>query len=652
MRSIHIRRALASVAAIAALAAALTPTANAAEPHKPAPLPGSHPDRATTESDTGQIPAATHLIARLYLGPRDPDGLDAFLTAVTTPTNPRYRHFLTPAQYERRFGLTPSARHRITQWLTSAHLRVTAKSPHYLQVSGTEGDFARAMGTSIHRYAGSGGTVQSPAGDVRVPASLSRDARAVEGLSFNVPATAQPLSHPEPHTSGQRVCSSYFGERPAPALPKAYGKTQTYAPCPYTARQLRRAYGVTASGASGKGRTIAIVGAYGSATAEQDANSYATLTGDQPFQSGQYRERVSPSDWNVTKACAPPTSWAGEQALDVDMAHGYAPDADILYAGANSCLDADLMDAESYVIDHRAADVISNSWAEVIHTSRPHLTPAVIKAWNLLFRQAAAEGIGVYFAAGDCGDQSPGAASGGFNCDPNTTQPQADFPSGSPWVTSVGATTLATTKDGGYAWETSMGDDLSILSPQDTAWEPIPGLFAFGSGGGPSDFSRPWYQRDTVPESFAHDHRVTPDISMEGDGALPVLIGRTDSGRFETVGYGGTSAATPAFAALQADAEQLSGHTLGFANPLLYMLRSAGVFHDIRDLSRPTAVIRDMGPNAGTYRFLLYTLGHDYGLKATKGYDMSTGLGSPAPAYLEWFRRHSGRPRRAPRPPR
>lgn len=209
-------------------------------------------------------------------------------------------------------------------------------------------------------------------------------------------------------------------------------------------------------------------------------------------------------------------------------------------------------------------------------------------------------------------------------------------------MTSVGGTTLATTKDGGYSWETSMGDNLSIQTPDSTGWEPLPGLFTFGGGGGPSDFEQPWYQRGTVPRSLAHGHRTTPDISMEGDGAIPVAIGYTLSGRFETVGYGGTSASAPAFAALQADAEQLSGHTLGFANPLLYAMRSTGAFHDIQDPTRPTAVIRDMGPDAGTYRYLLYTLGHDYGLRATKGYDLSSGLGSPAPSYLGRFRRHSG----------
>ncbi|MFD4880188.1 protease pro-enzyme activation domain-containing protein [Streptomyces sp. NPDC058420] len=639
----RIRLALTVTTALTAFLGAFAPTAGAAAPPGPVTVAGSHPDHLTAARDAGRIPAATTLTAHLYLGTRDPNGLDAFLTAVTTPTSPRYRHYLTPTQYERRFGVAPGTRTRITQWLTDARLRITEDTPHYLQLTGSEAHFAQALSTTIHRYDTSTGTVQAPADDIRVPASLAQDAKSVDGLSFDLPAAARPLGQVEHHADTDRAeCSAYFGERPATALPPAFGRTQTFAPCPYTPPLLRRAYGVTASGATGRGRTIAIVGAYGSPTSEQDANTYATATGDRAFRPGQYRERVDPSDWNITKACAPPTSWAGEQALDVEMAHGYAPDAGVLYVGANSCLDTDLMGAESYVIDHHAADIISNSWAEVIHTSAPHLTPALLDAWNTLFRQAAAEGIGTYFAAGDCGDQSPDATPGGLNCDPNTTRAQADFPSGSPWVTSVGGTTLATTKDGGYSWETSMGDNLSIQTPDSTGWEPLPGLFTFGGGGGPSDFEQPWYQRGTVPRSLAHGHRTTPDISMEGDGAIPVAIGYTLSGRFETVGYGGTSASAPAFAALQADAEQLSGHTLGFANPLLYAMRSTGAFHDIQDPTRPTAVIRDMGPDAGTYRYLLYTLGHDYGLRATKGYDLSSGLGSPAPSYLGRFRRHSG----------
>ena len=57
------------------------------------------------------------------------------------------------------------------------------------------------------------------------------------------------------------------------------------------------------------------------------------------------------------------------QSLDVDMAHGLAPDANVLYVGANSCNDNDLLAAEAYVVDNHAADVVSNSWGTIMHTS-------------------------------------------------------------------------------------------------------------------------------------------------------------------------------------------------------------------------------------------------------------------------------------------
>jgi subtilase family serine protease len=110
------------------------------------------------------------------------------------------------------------------------------------------------------------------------------------------------------------------------------------------------------------------------------------------------------------------------------------------------------------------------------------------------------------------------------------------------------------------------------------------------------------------------------------------------------IGYGGTSAACPAFAAIQADAEQESGRSIGFANPLLYSLHSAGVFHDVTDrpsaaVGRPVSVVRDMGAAVHPYRYILYTLGRDYGLRATSGFDDATGLGSPNINYLRYFQR-------------
>ncbi|MFH8339485.1 protease pro-enzyme activation domain-containing protein [Streptomyces sp. AM6-12] len=648
----HPRRRSLVAAACAALlgTAGFLPAAHAADRH---PLTGSRPAFATPATDSGPVPGDRHIDARVYLDSRDPQGLVALLRDITDPRSPHYRHYLTPAEYQRRFGPTTHQVRAVTAWLSGSGFTVTGRTSHYLAIEGPARAVQRAFGTGLHSYRTGRGTSDAPTGDLSVPASLGATVLGVSGLS--APGAAHPLSTPSPALNvpaDGAVCSGHFGEKPATDMPKAYGRISTYAPCPYTPAQLRHAYGAGTKGATGHGSTIAIVDAYGSPDVAADSDRYTRATGDRRFRPGQYRQHVTPADWHVGAACAPPRTWAGEQALDVDLAHGLAPDANILYVGANSCLDNDLMDAESYIIDGRRADVISNSWAEIIHSSPGHLTPALVASWNLLFGQAAAEGIGVHFAAGDCGDSSPRAAQTGVNCDPKTTRAQADFPSGSPWVTSVGGTTLALDRHGDYAWETSMGDELSIRTDTGKGpWGPIPGVFAFGGGGGASDFAQPWYQRGRGTGDTGH--RTTPDVAMEGDGALPVLVGFTDAGTFHLIGFGGTSAAAPAFAAVQADAQQASGHRIGFANPLLYALSGSRpqIFHDVTDRpanagSSPLTVVRDEGPDtdtsAGAQRYILYTLGRDFGLPAHHGYDDATGLGSPAPGYLRWFQHTKG----------
>ncbi|MFD9126624.1 protease pro-enzyme activation domain-containing protein [Kitasatospora sp. NPDC059571] len=652
------RTALAVVAATLLATTAGTGSAHASSGGSRAVLEGSRPAYAVPGQDLGAVPPSQVLTARLYLGSRDPAGLSAFLRSVTDPAGHDHGRFLSPEQYRQRFALTPAQRRTVTRWLTSTGLTVTADTDHYVEVSGPEAAMDKALGTAIHRYRTAWGPLQAPAQSASVPAAVAGSVVALDGLS--APAAAHPASAPAtgpqaaaraaaaraaaPRADTGTTCSAYFGEKPATGLPPAYGGTVPFTTCPYTPAQLRRAYGAATPGATGKGRTVAIVGAYGSPVMAADADRFARATGDRPLRPGQYQEQVDPAHWQVGSSCAPPSAWAGEQALDVETVHGYAPDAAIRYVGANSCLDADLMAAEASVIDHRSADIITNSWAEIIHSQPGHLTPGLVAAWDMLFQQAAAEGIGVYFAAGDCGDSSPQAAESGLNCDAKTTAAQADFPSGDPWVTSVGATTLATDRNGDYAWETSMGDAVSIRPEGTSPWAPLPGVFTFGGGGGPSDFPQPWYQRGRVPagRSGTTARRDTPDVSLEGDGAVPVLIGYTVDGTFQLMGFGGTSAASPGFAAIQADAEEETGRPIGFANPLLYALGRAGVFHDVTDrpAGGPTAVVQDLGAAAGDLRYLLYTVGQDYGLHAAPGYDEATGLGSPNAAYLRWFRSH------------
>ena len=86
---------------------------------------------------------------------------------------------------------------------------------------------------------------------------------------------------------------------------------------------------------------------------------------------------------------------------------------------------------------------------------------------------------------------------------------------------------------------------------------------------------------------------------------------------------GGTSLACPIFAGVQALASQGRFFPIGFANPLLYTIGLTGVaFRDVKDPSTPLALMTVSGRS-------LLTMAMDTSLTATKGYDDTTGLGTP-----------------------
>ena len=173
-----------------------------------------------------------------------------------------------------------------------------------------------------------------------------------------------------------------------------------------------------------------------------DADRFARSHGDAPFADGQYLETVTPSKWTHTTdgVCQTPGDWAGEEALDVETVHGMAPGATVHYFGANSCADEDINATVANIVDTHAADIVSSSFGETMHRLSGNTDPALISQATQVFQYAAAEGIGLYFATGDCGDDSVRTGPG---CDPESARAQTEWPVSSPWVTGVGGTALA-----------------------------------------------------------------------------------------------------------------------------------------------------------------------------------------------------------------
>jgi subtilase family serine protease len=603
--------------------------------------------------------------AKVYLAPNHQAALASDVAAVSTPGSKSYRHFMSASAVRTEFAPSAAEVASVKSWLTSAGLSVTktdAKYPAgaYVGVRGSVAAASKAFGVTFGTYRGPGGASdRAPSTAATAPSSVASSIIAVSGLDTAKSAIKPQLPPPPANYWVAKPCSTYYGQKIATNKPKAYGKFQPWNNCGYTPSQIRGAYGVTASGMTGKGQTVAIVDAYASPTIKADANQFATVVGDQPFAAGQFKQyKAGPYTLAGPNECDA-AGWYGEETLDVESVHGEAPDANVRYVGAGSCEDSDLANAEALIVDNDLASIVSNSYGEPASYSTINAT------YDLIFQVGALEGIGFMFSSGDSGYEGPGE-------DPASPQDQVDYPTSSPYVTSVGGTSLAISKTNSYQWETSWGtilDPLIHLKNGGKKWQYTPpgkypsGYDGSGGGGVSTEYAQPSYQAGVVPTSLAESlpggttsstpMRVVPDVSALADPSTGMLVGQTTlqpNGKtyaFSLSRIGGTSVACPTFAGIEADAQQAAGGALGFANPSIYYLdthftygSSNAAYNDVTDHplgAGNLAEVRNNYTNPATKQGPLLTYLRTLGingegkdrLRAVTGYDDATGVGSP-----------------------
>ena len=595
---------------------------------------GAVPRWATASHDAGVTAPAASVEGEIYLPLRDPAGAEAYAIAASTPGSSTYRQFLSPTAWIDRFSPTQANSDAVVASLTAKGLTVSAvpASRQYVVFRGTATQLGALFATSLHDYNYSGHVLAAPSSVPSVPAEL---AGKVSGISID---QGKLLTHTDsvkqaaPSTDGvdtlsptngpplavNAKCSHYSGENTVTA-PLAYGQTtfDTFA-CGYVPSQLRSAYGV-ASGQDGAGQTVAIIDAYASPSIVDDVNTYSAAVGETAL--ANYSQILpDPKLVSDQAACGFPSGWQGEQTLDVEAVHGIATAAKILYVGGFNC-GGGLDVALSKILDNNLANIVSNSYG---NTGEAIPADSLKGAQNLHI-QAAGEGIGLYFSSGDSGDEVA-----------NLGYPSPDFPASSPYVTSVGGTSLGINQAGTIAYETGWGTATDKINPAGVAYHSrVPGLFAFGAGGGTSAvFPEPAYQRGVVPTSLSNGFRVSPDIAALADpytgfsiGIRPIIDDTTLAvGAFQRETYGGTSLASPLAAAQIAIVQQKSGVSIGFANPTLYGIDTTqpSAFRDVVPQSPTRALAYTSASSGNSY---LISLDQDSSLKTAKGYDTVTGMG-------------------------
>ena len=374
-----------------------------------------------------------------------------------------------------------------------------------------------------------------------------------------VPATAAaaepagPFSHwPLPAHSHHAVCGApgFRDASCSATVVTDQGNATPLATTSYTygyqPADLQAAYQLPTSGTGpGTGPTVAIVDAYDNPNVAADLAAYRSAFGLGACGTGCF---TKVNQTGGTSYPSGDTGWGSEIDLDVDMVSTACPSCKILLVEASSNSFTNLMAAEDYATAHAA--YVSNSYGGSEFSSE--------SSYDSHFNHP---GVGITVSSGD----------GGYG---------VEYPAASPYVTSVGGTSLT---KGTSSWSES-------------AWS--------GAGSGCSAYeTKPSWQTDTGCAK-----RTVADVSAVADPNTGVAVYDSygSSGGANWFVYGGTSVAAPFVAGVWALTGPLAPTTVAAGVP--YANRTG--WKDVTSGSN--------GSCSGSY---LCT--------SAAGYDGPTGLGSP-----------------------
>ena len=285
-------------------------------------------------------------------------------------------------------------------------------------------------------------------------------------------------------------------------------------------------------------------------------------------------------------------AWKGELTLDVIAAHLIAPYAKIVISAtpadteitgdpAENVAMPEIMKGVEFISSHHLADVmsISDGTGETTYPAGP----AQITSQNAAELTAAANGVPVLVATGDCGVVQ-NLAVANAQCNNTSATPDTAAWDDSPWITAVGGSVPNLSPTTGMR-----------LGP-DPIWH-VGGAFAEGAGYS-SVYPRPSYQNG-VASITGSPMRSVPDLTLDSQD--------------------GTSESAPMLAGVLALATQANKANVGPINPALYqVLGPQGTQAGLADVVKGDNSVTT--PDGKTVIVPGFT--------AAKGFDVASGWGT------------------------
>ncbi len=479
----------------------------------------------------GRLDGSTRLKLSINLPLRNPEALTNLIEKLYDPASASYHQYLTPEEFDARFGPTEQDYQAVVAFATSGGFTVTARHPNrmLLEVSASVADIERAFQVTMRTYAH----------PTEPRTFFSPDTEPSVGMGIPILYVGGLDHFARPHPKNLR-------RAPLRASPKATPKAGSRPNGNLSGFDYRAAY-VPGVPLTGTGQMIGLVefdGYYAG-----DIASYESQTGlpNVPLQI------VLLDGFNGVPTTGV-NSGNSEVALDIEMAISMAPGLSkvvVFEADPVNGLPNDVLHAMS---TNTLIKQFSCSW------SFGPITTAQRNAMDGYFMKFAAQGQSFFDASGDNGAATVAIPA----------------PDDDPYITLVGGTTLATAGPAG-AW----------LS--ETVWNSQEGPGINSSGGGVSSgsasYNIPSWQQgiNMSTNNGSTTKRSSPDVAMVADNVFIVA----DNGQQEITG--GTSVGAPLWAGFAAIANQQAVAaglpTIGFINPALYHIGTnsgyAACFDDV-----------------------------------------------------------------------
>lgn len=665
-----------------------------------------HP-KARAEFDRGAVADAqpvTRILLVLQRSAEQEAALRQLMEEQQSKNSPNYHAWLTPEQFGSQFGPADADVQAVTGWLTShgfQNIKVT-KGKTLVEFSGNAGQVRNAFGTEIHKFNVNGEEHFANVNDPQIPAALAPVVRGIRSLhNFHPKPQARQLGSFRRTESGEI--------RPLFTYTDSNGQFFGVGPADFAT--IYSVPAAVAGNPAGQGQTIAIVGQ--SNINLQDVLDFRSMFGLPAYASTCTGVPNQCQLTVVLNGPDPGTGVVngdfgdeGESDLDVEWAGAVAPAATINFVTTQTLTQTDgtsgIDGSAIYIVDNNIAPILSESYG----SCEAGLGSGGNAFYNSLWQQAAAQGITVVISAGDTGSAGCDPAAAPANQDAATQGLAISGIASTPYNIAMGGTDFDDVGNQSKFWNTTNSSTTTPPAIPATAKGYIPektwndscatsgstsactstiinsnsstGIdLAAGSGGSSTVYTG---TVSTKPANvswqtgFGDANRDIPDVSLfsSDNGAVSggsnsfYIICQSDqdptggsgcnltttasNANHDFQAVGGTSAATPTFAAIMALVNQQTGQRQGVANYVLYSLAKTAanvcssttatlpngcVFYDVTKGNNSVACVGGSSncSNASTaanqFGIMATTAGGSTpAFNAATGYDLATGLGT------------------------